>query len=188
MKKESGIAESFIAEISKSVETFHEQESVSKRLLEQLSNSEPAKFFAAGIFVVAAARPSDGSRYLILQLAKDKRLINWLLDAKACTLKEAIAVARAAADARVQLQSTIEMALNKALQQQANPTNTDRILRMLNLLEALESEGCWTSLQVELMAYPDKAVRSKAALLVGRSRKNTAWIVRRLLDRDPRVQ
>ena len=38
------------------------------------------------------------------------------------------------------------------------------------------------------MAHPDRTVRSKAALLIGRSSKNAAWIGRRFMDRDARVQ
>jgi hypothetical protein len=38
------------------------------------------------------------------------------------------------------------------------------------------------------MAHPDKGVRSKAALLIGRGLKNPAWISRRLMDKDGRVQ
>ena len=105
-----------------------------------------------------------------------------------CTLPEALAVTRAAAEAGAQLQATFEMALNKALQGQASPQKTERILRILDILSATCGQSCWNSFQVELMAYPDKSVRSKAALLIGRSTRNVAWIARRLLDRDPRVQ
>ncbi|HTW67811.1 MAG TPA: HEAT repeat domain-containing protein [Bryobacteraceae bacterium] len=188
MQKEPGLLEKYIADIARALEGFSEHEADSKRVLDQLCASDPVKFFAAGIHVVAALEFSPASHYLVLLLAKDKRLSNWLLDTKLCTLKVAVAVARAAADARIQLQSTFEMALNKGLQRQASSANTDRILRILNLLEAIGSQSCWDSFQVELMAYPDKVVRSKAALLIGRSQKNTDWIVRRLLDRDPRVQ
>jgi hypothetical protein len=80
------------------------------------------------------------------------------------------------------------MALNKALQGQASAPKTERILRILDLLSAGADQSCWTSFQVELMAYPDKIVRSRAALLIGRSTRNVSWIARRLLDREPRVQ
>ena len=186
--KELGVLEKLIADLSQAVEAFAEHDPHSTKVLDQLSSADPLKFFAAGFHVVATTKSSPGSQYLVVLLAKDKRLGNWLLDPKACTLKEAIAVARAAADARVHLQATFEMALNKALQNQASAANADRILRNLNLLEAIGSHSCWNSFQVELMAYPDKVVRSKAALLIGRSSKNADWIVRRLLDRDPRVQ
>ncbi len=180
--------EKLIADIAEAVEAFVDHDSGSKKVLDQLSNADPLKFFTAGFHVAATTASSAGSRYLVLLLAKDKRLGNWLLDPRACTLKEAAAVAGVAADARVHLQATFEMALNKALQNQASAANADRILRIMNLLEAIGSQSCWSSFQVELMAYPDKVVRSKAALLIGRSSKNTDWIVRRLLDRDTRVQ
>jgi HEAT repeats len=189
MKMETeGLLEQLTADIRTAVETFSKQGGNAKRLLDNLSGADPFKFFAAGIQVAGAVQPSDGSHYLFLLLAKDKRLTNWLLDPRACTLKEASALARAAVDARVQVEATFEMALNKALQNQASSTNSSRILRTMNLLEAISSHNCWNAFQVELMAYPDKVVRSKAALLIGHSGKNAAWIGRRLLDRDPRVQ
>lgn len=188
MKKEPGVPENLTADISQAVEAFADHDAASNKVLDKLCSADPLKFFAAGFHVAATAKSSPGAQYLVLLLAKDKRLSNWLLDPKACTLKEATAVARVAADARVHLQATFEMALNKALQNQASAANADRILRILNLLEAIGSQSCWNSFQVELMAYPDKVVRSKAALLIGRSSKNADWIVRRLLDRDPRVQ
>ena len=174
--------------ISKAIESFPEAESSGKQLLNQLASSDPAGFFAAGIHAVAAATPSEGSRYLILTLAKDKRLSLGLLDSQACTLGEAVAVTRAAAAAGAQLQASFEIALNKAMQGQASPQKSERILRLLDILAATGAQSCWSSFQVELMAYPDKLVRSKAALLIGRSTRNVGWIARRLLDRDPRVQ
>jgi len=80
------------------------------------------------------------------------------------------------------------MALNKALQGQASASNADRILRILNVLADTGNEICWDPFQIELMAYPDKVVRSKAALLIGQSSRNVARIAHRLSDRDPRVQ
>jgi len=179
---------SFVADITKAVDTFAEEDSTAKQMLNQLASSDPVLFFAAGIRVVAASKPSEGSRYLILTLAKDKRLGIGLLDSKVCTLQEALAVTRAAAEAGAQLQATFEMALNKSLQGQVSPEKTQRILRILDILGATCCQACWNSFQVELMAYPDRIVRSKAAFLIGRSTRNVSWIARRLLDRDPRVQ
>jgi hypothetical protein len=175
-------------DISKAVESFKEKDPGGAEALQLLASSDPAIFFAASIQVLAASKPSEGWRHLILSLAKDKRLGLALLDPKACTLPEALAVTRAAAEAGVQLQASFELALNKALQGQATPHKTDRILRILEVLSVTCGQSCWNSFQVELMAYPDKVVRSKAALLIGKSTRNVAWIARRLLNRDPRVQ
>jgi hypothetical protein len=179
---------SLAAEITKATESFTDQDSSAKQVLTQLASSDPASFFAAAIDVLAAAKPSVGSRYLILSLVKDKRLGISLLDPNVCTIQEAVAVTRAAAEAGAQLQSTFEMVLNKTLQGQSSPQKSERILRILDVLSVTCGQSCWNSFQVELMAYPDKVVRSKAALLIGKSTRNVAWIARRLLDRDPRVQ
>jgi hypothetical protein len=177
-----------VAEISKAVESFADNDTAAKQLLNQLATSDPAIFFAAGIRVLATSKASEGSRYLVLTLAKDRRFSIGLLESRVCTIEEARSVTRAAAEAGAQLQSTFEMALNKALQGQATPQKSERILRILEILSVTCGQNCWNSFQVELMAYPDKIVRSKAALLIGRSTGNVAWIARRLLDRDPRVQ
>jgi hypothetical protein len=186
--KTSAAVESVAADIAKALESFEQNGSAAKQALNQLASSDPATFFSAGIRVVASSKPTEGSRFLIQTLAKDKRLSIGLLDPQVCTVGEAMAVTRAAAEAGAQLQSTFEMALNKALQGQASAQNGERILRILAILSVTCSETCWNSFQVELMAYPDKVVRSKAALLIGRSTGNAQWIGRRLLDRDPRVQ
>lgn len=176
------------AKISSAIESFPQNEQEAKKTLNSLASSDPAAFFAAGIRVAAASKPSGGLRYLILTMAKDRRLSIGLLDPSVCSLEEALAVTRAAARAGAQLQATFEMALNKALQGQATPQKAERIGRILDVLAVTCDQSCWNSFQVELMAYPDKIVRSKAALLIGRSTHNVAWIARRLLDRDPRVQ
>jgi hypothetical protein len=179
---------SLTAKISKTIESFAQNEQEVKKALNNLASSDPGAFFAAGIRVVAASKPSSGLRYLILTMAKDRRFSIGLLDTNVCSLEEAVAVTRAAAEAGAQLQATFEMALNKALQGQANPQKAERIGRILDVLAVTCDQNCWNSFQVELMAYPDKIVRAKAALLIGRSTRNVAWIARRLLDRDPRVQ
>lgn len=178
----------FAAEIRQAIDSFSQKDSKAKQIFNQLASKDPAIFFAAAIRVVAAAKASEGLRYLIGTLAKDKRLSLGLLDSNVCTLEEALAVTRAASEAGVQLQATFEVALNKALQGQASLVKTDLIARILDILAVTGDANCWTSFQVELMAYPDKVIRAKAALLIGRSTRNVAWIARRLLDRDPRVQ
>jgi hypothetical protein len=181
-------SETLVADISKAVESFDETDSASRQVLIRLASSDPSTFFAAAIHVVAASQPSEGRRYLIQILAKDKRLSMGLLDPQVCTLQEARAVVRAAAGAGAQLQPTFEMELNQALRGQASPRKTERILRTLDILSVTCGQHFWNSFQLELMAYPDKIVRSKTALLIGRSTRNVNWMARRLLDRDPRVQ
>jgi len=174
-----GTFDTFVTDISKAIESYTEQDgAASRQLLNQIASSDPALFLAAAIRVLAASKPSEGSRHLVLILVKDKRLSVGLLDPQKCTLQEALAVTRAAAEAGAPLQNAFEMALNKALQGQATPHKIERILRILDILSVSSSQTCWNSFQVELMAYPDKMVRSKAAFLIGRSTRNVQWIGR----------
>lgn len=186
MKKAESLGE-FAAELKRAVELFTADESAAKQLLNSLAASNPALFFAAAIRVVAGGEPSEGSRYLLLILAKDRRLSAGLLDPGVSTNEDAVAVTRLAAEAGALLQGAFELALNKALQAHAGPQNAERILRLLDVLAVLPDQS-WNAYQVELMAYPDSVVRAKAALVIGKSTRNVPWIARRLLDRDPRVQ
>lgn len=178
---------SLVADLSKVVTSYSQNEAAARQSFNHLASADPAVFFAAGIRVAATAVPSPGLRFLMLTLAKDKRLSAGLLDPNVCTVEEASAVMRAALDAGAQMQASFEIALNKAVQAHASPQNAERILRILELLGVIPGQN-WNSFQVELMAYPDSVVRAKATLLIGRSTRNVAWIARRLLDRDPRVQ
>jgi HEAT repeat protein len=74
------------------------------------------------------------------------------------------------------------------LQSRATEEGTMHVMRILELLGAIPAQNSWPSFQSELMAHPDKAVRSKAALLIGRGLRNRAWINRRMMDKDARVQ
>ena len=79
-----------------------------RHVLNQIASSDPAIFFAAAIHVVASSKPSEGSRHLVLLLAKDKRLSIGLLDPEVCTLPPKLWRSRARrAEAGAQLQATL---------------------------------------------------------------------------------
>ena len=187
MGTEPSKVEACVQEISRLMETFSGQEQANKQSLQQLAGNAGI-FCAAGIRVLAAGPVSNGLRYLVQLLTKNRVLTAGLLDPKTCTAAEAVAACRAAVESGTQLTSALEIALTQALQASASSQNSARILRILDLLAASGAQSSWNSFQLELMAYPDKMVRSKAALLIGRNAKNLAWIGRRLVDRDPRVQ
>jgi hypothetical protein len=83
MKKDSGVLENCVSEISKALNSFADHESSAKRSLEQIASADPVLFFGAAINVVAGVQPSAGSRYLVVLLAKDKRLAK-LADGSQC--------------------------------------------------------------------------------------------------------
>jgi len=180
--------ETCVQELTRLVESFADQHLANKQALQELADDDPGAFCIAGIRLLAAAKVTPAVRYLVQLLTRGRMLTAGLLDPKTSSLPDALAASRIAVEAGAQLQSALEMALTQALQASTSPRNSVRILRILDLMAAAGAQSSWNSFQLELMAYPDKVVRSKAALLIGRNVKNIAWIGRRLMDRDPRVQ
>jgi HEAT repeat protein len=188
MVKEIGLNESFAHDITALLESFSEKDTAGKQSLSQLFVSDPRTFAASATAVLAKSQPSPGCRYLVHLLMKGKMLPASLLDLRATDARVALGALQAVTANGTNLQPMLELALNKALLDQSNPENSQRILRLLELLAAIAPPTFWNSFQLELMAHPDRTVRSKAALIIGRSSKNAAWIGRRFMDRDARVQ
>ena len=188
MEKEPGIFERFVGDISRLMEALPEQEEASRQSLQLLASSHPQAFCAAGIRVLSNSKPSAGRALLVQLLIQDRKLVAGLLDSRICALEEAVAAAQATGEVNSPLRTALETALTQTLQASTSAQNAARILRILELLAATGAENCWKSFEAELMAYPDKLVRSKAALLIGQGARRAAWIGRRLMDSDPRVQ
>jgi hypothetical protein len=188
MAKEAALEDSFTQEIAKLLETYSEKDTVGKQSLSQLLVSDPKAFGTSAIEVLSKSQVSPGSRYLVHLLMKGKMLPAILLDPRTVGLREALAALLSVNAIGTNLQPMLELALNKVLLDQSSPENSLRVLRLLELLAVIAPPTFWNSFQLELMAHPDRVVRSKAALLIGRSSKNAAWIGRRFMDRDFRVQ
>jgi hypothetical protein len=187
MAKEAALEDSFTQEIAKLLESFSEKDTIGKQSLSQLLVSDPKAFGTSAVDALAKCEVSPGSRYLVHLLMKGKMLPAILLELRTQGPR-ALAALHAVAATGTNLQPMLELALNKTLQDHPGPENSNRILRLLELLAAIAPPAFWNSFQLELMAHPDRMVRSKAALLIGRSAKNAAWIGRRFMDRDYRVQ
>jgi len=188
MVKEVGLGDSFTQDITVLLASFSERDTAGKQSLSQLLVSDPRAFGASAIAVLAKSQPSPGVRYLVHLLMKGKLLPSSLLDLRVADTRQALGALHAVTANGTNLQPMLELALNKVLQDQPSPENSNRILRVLELLAAIAPPAFWNSFQLELMAHPDKVIRSKAALLIGRSGRNSAWIGRRVLDRVARVQ
>ncbi|HEX4592683.1 MAG TPA: HEAT repeat domain-containing protein [Bryobacteraceae bacterium] len=188
MPCDADLLHSYVKDISALVESFNEEDTTGKQSLTQLMASDAQAFCGAGIRVLGNTKPSEGARFLMYLLAREKLLTAGLLDESTCSLKDAIAAARVIDQMGSRLQPAFEMALSRTLQLRTTQDNAAHLMRILDILGAIPAQNSWPSFQNELMSHPDKGVRSKAALLVGRGLKNRAWISRRMMDKDARVQ
>jgi HEAT repeat protein len=66
--------------------------------------------------------------------------------------------------------------------------NAARLLRLLEIIEALDCGQHILKARPVLLAHPDLHVRSKATLIIARASRNADWILRQLLEPDARVQ
>jgi len=140
----------------------------------------------AGIRLMAQRGASGEAQSVAHLLSRQGLLSASLADTTICRTEEAVAAAHTALQAGVHFHSGLARELDAALKQPASFENIARILRILDLLGAIS--GCCNSSRLELMAYPDKKVQSRAALLIGRAVKNPAWLSRCFNDGDARVQ
>ena len=185
---EPGLLDKYTKDIAALVESFSEKDTVGKKSLLQLLASDAHLFSAASIRALADAEASAGARFLMYLLTKEKLLTAGLRDPDTCNLKDAVASVRAIGDMGPHFQAALEMDLSTALRSRATPESATQMIRILDLLGAIPTQNFWPSFQGELMAYPDRAVRSKAALLIGRNTTHPAWIKKQLTDGDARVQ
>jgi len=155
-------------------------------LLQMMMCDERAFCHAAGTLLLTPDLP--GSRQLVQFLLRQKLFVESLASADRYDSAQALAVVHSAAKIGPLLGDELEQALAAALHKAPAAANVLRIMRILELIAAVSASSRFLSFQHELMAYPDPKVRSKAALLAGRSVKNIASTGRLLRDEDARVQ
>ncbi|MBM3813053.1 MAG: hypothetical protein FJW20_15635 [Acidimicrobiia bacterium] len=63
-----------------------------------------------------------------------------------------------------------------------------RLSQALEILSAVSDGSRIFPDLIQLMGHPDQHIRSKVALIVGRARKNPAWICGFMQDKDPRTR
>jgi hypothetical protein len=170
------------------VQSFSEGQIEHKESLKKLLQSGRRAFGIAGVRALAANALSPGTKYLAYLLSSERLLTPSLLDTMYCTPEDALAAGRMSVQGGERLQQSLELSIKEALQAVPSFDVTVRILRILDLLSATARPDCWASCESELMAYPDKKVRSRAALLVGRGGWNPTWLTHRFRDKDARVQ
>ena len=192
MKTDTEMTAVYSHDISAILESASEKDNASNQSLLQMLRSDPAAFCRASVGLLAGAPDSDGSRYLVNFLRKYNQLslfVEALTDPSGgCSLDKAIAVARVVTQIDASVENKVEHALTVALQRAPSQSNARCVLYVVDLLAAVSAPGLFLLFQDDLMAYPDSAVRSKAALLIARSSKNASLVGRLLRDPDIRVQ
>jgi hypothetical protein len=184
---EGDLTACFAADIAAMLESFSEKDSAGKQSLQQMLSSDPAAFSRATLRVLSGQCSPAGARYVVHLLRKENLLIEALADPRG-NREDAVGAARTIPQVTAAIDADLEKALGATLLQHNSLASAARVLRLLEVLEAASPQPRFYLFQSELMAHPDPAVRSRSALLIARSGKNTSLVGKLLLDDDPRVQ
>jgi len=168
--------------------TFSETDMTAKQGLQEMFNSDPASFTRASVSVLATLTSEAAARYLVQLLSKQRLLLEELVNPERLKTEAAAAAAQALTRLGSPIEKELERALDAALRQPQSAMVIGRIARILDLLAAISAPRTCLLFQAELMAHGSSAVRSRAAMLIARSGKNSAFVARLMLDPDPEVQ
>jgi len=176
----------FTAAVSK----FAHNPEVNGKALRELLNTDPDGFFRNAVPLLKSLQDEPGPTYVLVLLLSRGLLLGPLLRDESFAPGERTAIARQLS--KVDRQFAIRL-LEGVLPDPGEAIATDPAavnmrLRLLDLLHALSDDSRLLPLLKRLLGDPDARVRSKAALLVGRSKHNARWVQECLTEEDSRVR
>ena len=169
--------------VRKLVADFPQNPAVMSRALRKLSDENWPDFLSASLTVLADSVESHGVRYLVLLLLRENALHGALCDPALLRISQAAAVARLAL--MVDPHFGVDFARRLTSLEDVNEQEAERILQIV--------EELWDSMRIRpsfapLLNHPNCRIRSKAALLIGRSNRNPELAGEQLSDDDERVR
>lgn len=181
------------AAVHKVISEFEANPMVCSRSLRSLYDSDRRGFFAGVLPLLRRGEDSPGFGYLLTFLFSQGILLKPLCDPRVFTLDEATGIARRMSQVDSQfdvrlLRTVLQKNGNTAPPELERITSTEAGLRMLDLMSVVSDGTKVLGVMTRLLSHPDPRVRSKAALLVGRSNKNHKWVRERMGESDARVR
>lgn len=168
-----------------------------RRLLE--SNRE--EFFLSSLPYLRLAQDQEmrgssgaqGFNYLLTLLLMNDLILEQLTNTSLFSFAEAVSLARQL----LRIEPLLDIKMVRTLldtkdissrEEFERKANSERGIRLLEIMAAISDGARILPVMAQLLQHPDSRVRSKAALLVGRSNKNYRWVEQRMTEDDPRVR
>lgn len=173
------------------IQAFDLPRSTARSELRDLVNAEPGRFCAFVGPILEKLPPEAPVRNFVAGLmAGHQGLPRILADPAAMSLEAAVGLARCIARSDPMLDSRLARWLLRGLGSHSDPEAADpaRILRILDILAAISDNRRTVAVLVQLLRHQHPRVRSKAALLAGRSLKSGQWAQQWLTETDPRLR
>lgn len=162
---------------------FPQNPAAISRALRKLADENWRDFLSASLSVLADSVVSHGVRYLVSLLLRENALHGALCDPALLSISQAAAIARLALV--VDPHFGVDFARRLTSLEAINEQEAERILKIVE--EVSDSMRIRPSL-APLLHHPNRRIRSKAALLIGRSNRNPELAAEQLSDEDARVR
>ena len=165
----------------------------SGKAMRQLLESDRDRFVLSSLPFLRAVQQTQAFNYLLTLLLMHDLILERLTDPDLFSFDEAVDVTRAMLKIEPLLDikmvrtllDTRDLSSREELEKKAD---TERGLRLLEIMAAISDGARILPVMAQLLRHPNSKVRSKAALLVGRSNKNYQWVEQRQAEADPRVR
>ncbi|HEY1183032.1 MAG TPA: HEAT repeat domain-containing protein, partial [Bryobacteraceae bacterium] len=162
-------------------------EAGNQEVIEDLLRNDPDLFRRGALEVLRTQEQSRGLRFLVgLLVAND--LLEPLLCEGSLQVEQASAVVRMA----IQIDSMVEIALARHLAEGVTagtrPLLAANASRLLDILARVSDGTRILPSLARLLHSTDAGLRSKAALIMGRSNRSATWVRSHMSDADPRLR
>jgi hypothetical protein len=174
------------------VEGFPANPVASGKFLQRLLLDGPQQFFLEVLPLLRAAPDSPGFYYVLALLHSHNLVLKNLCDPALFTKQESIALAKRMS----RVEPLFDMKLARMLlSDEGKPPGSEAEqavqsvagMRLLEIIAEISDRGR-SLLLAQLLHHSNAQVRSKAALLVGKSTKDVKWVSQQMTETDSRVR
>jgi hypothetical protein len=161
--------------------------------MRQMFEAGPAAFFDAALPILRTDRSTHGVQYLVTLLLTKDLMLKAISDPALFSLEEATHLAQTL----IRVEPLLDIKMARSLIDVTDPNSKHELderaasaqgTRVLEILSAISDGTRILPVLSQLLRNPNAWVRSKAALMMGRSNKNHRWVSQQLEQSDPRVR
>jgi hypothetical protein len=178
------------AAFTSAVSQFATNPAISGKALRELLNANPDKFFRNSIPLLKRLEEEPGTTYVQVLLLSHGLLLSDLLSDETFSSEELTAIARklSKVDPQFVLKSLQSVLPDSHETAAADPSSVSLRLRLMDVLQSVPESQSILPVMRRFLRDPDPKVRSKAALLVGKTNQSARWVEDCLGAVDSRVR
>lgn len=172
--------------LTTAVTSFEQSPSQARKTLRDLLSADLNGFCVAALPLLKQGRADAGVQFLY-EMLTGKGLLPFCNPAL-LSLEEEVSIARSAMEKEPMLDVKLARRLSASAAGGDAEAGGAVRLRILEVIEEISDGGRILPMLIQALRDPDPRLRSKAALLVGRTNKSAQWVEQVLRERDARVR